>query len=126
MIDILIYIISFFVTVPILASFLVYIGSMIRERNKWKAIHTAVNWTTILYIIAVAIMLRLIFNGSFLGIILIFILVVLSVIIFSQWKGKRDVQLKEAVKLLWRLSFLVFFILYGCLALYGIIMYLTV
>ncbi|MCM3739143.1 DUF3397 domain-containing protein [Oceanobacillus luteolus] len=125
MIDIIIYLFSFFITIPILASFIVYIGSMIMERNKIKAIHKMVTWTTLFYIIAVTIMLALIFDKSFLGIVLIFLLSVLSIIIFIQWKTRRDVQLKKATKLLWRISFLLFFVLYGCLAIAGVIKYLV-
>ncbi len=126
MLDIIIYIISFFVTIPIIASLLVYIISMIVERNKLKAIHNMVAWTTCFYIIAVAIMLTLILDRSFVGVILIFFLVLLSLIVFIQWKTKRDIELKRAVKLLWRISFLLFFFLYGCFLIMGIIKQLAV
>ncbi|MCG5103585.1 DUF3397 domain-containing protein [Oceanobacillus alkalisoli] len=125
MLDIIVYVLSFFITIPLLASFLVYIISMIRERNKLKAFHSAVNWTTILYIIAVTIMLGIIFDRSFVGVVLIFLLISLSLIIFIQWRTGRDVQFKKAAKLLWRISFLLFFILYGCLMIAGIIKYLA-
>ena len=125
MLDFIAYILSFFITIPLLASFFVYIIRMIRERNKLKAFHAAVNWTTLLYIIAVTIMLEIIFDRSFIGIVLIFLLASLSLIIFIQWRTGRDVQMKKAVKLLWRISFLLFFILYGCLMVVGIIKYLT-
>lgn len=124
MIDAIIYIISFLITIPIIASFAVYIGSMLHRRNKRKAVHTMVNWTTLLYIVAVAIMLRLIFGRNFTGIILIFLLVMLSIIIFIQWKTKRDVQFMKAAKLLWRISFLLFFMLYLCLAVLGVVKYM--
>lgn len=121
MLDIITYIVSFFVTIPIIASLLVYIISMIVERNKLKAIHKMVAWTTCFYIIAVTIMLTLIFDRSFTGIILIFLLLLLSLIVFIQWKTKRDVEFKRAVKLLWRISFLLFFFLYGCFMIVGIL-----
>lgn len=121
MLDIIVHILSFFITIPIIASFLVYIGSMIHKRNKLKAIHRVVNWTTLFYIIAVTIMLAVIFERSFVGFVMIFLLILLSVIIFIQWKAKRDVQFVKAAKLLWRISFLLFFFLYGCLIVLGII-----
>lgn len=121
MLDIISYISSFFITIPIIASLLVYMISMIWERNKLKAVHKMVAWTTCFYIIAVSIMLTLIFGRSFTGIILIFLLTLLSLIIFIQWKTKRDVELRKAVRILWRISFLLFFFLYGCFMVVGII-----
>jgi hypothetical protein len=125
MLDFIIHILAFFITIPIVASFLVYIGSMIRERNKWKAIRRMVNWTTVFYIIATAIMLSLLFEREFIGVIIIFLLIGQSVIIFIQWKNERDIEFTKGFKLLWRISFLVFFFLYGCLMLVGILMRLT-
>jgi len=126
MLGLFIYILSFFITIPFLASILVYIASMIRERNKWRAIHRTVNWTTVFYIIAVTIMLTLIFDVNFIGIILIVLLIGLSFIIFIQWKRNQDIQFRKATKLLWRVSFLVFFILYCCLTVVGIATHLLV
>lgn len=124
MLEAVTHIISFFITVPMVASFIVYVISMIRLRNLWKAIHMMVDWTTLFYILAVMIMLLVLFERHFFGYILIFLLMALSVIIFNQWKKERDIQLKKAVKLLWRISFLLFFFLYGCLTVLGIIKYM--
>lgn len=124
MLEAVTHIISFFITVPMVASFIVYVISMIRLRNLWKAIHMMVDWTTLFYILAVMIMLFVLFERHFFGYILIFLLMALSVIIFNQWKKERDIQLKKAVKLLWRISFLLFFFLYGCLTVLGIIKYM--
>lgn len=124
MLEAVTHIISFFITVPMVASFIVYVISKVRLRNLWKAIHMMVDWTTLFYILAVMIMLFVLFERHFFGYILIFLLMALSVIIFNQWKKERDIQLKKAVKLLWRISFLLFFFLYGCLTVLGIIKYM--
>ena len=124
MLDIITYTISVLITAPLLASFIVYIISMLIERNKWKAIHRVVNWTTIFYIIAVLVMLELIFDRSFLSFTIIFFLVILTLIIFIQWKDKKDVQFIKAIKLLTRILFLLFFLLYGCFMIIGILGYL--
>lgn len=124
MLEVIIYILAFFITIPVLASMIIYIGSMIRERNKRKAVHRMVNWTTFFYIVAVTIMLSLIFETNFIGIILILFLFALSFIIFIQWKRKRDVHFVKAAKILWRASFLLFTLLYGCLMVVGIVTHL--
>lgn len=121
MLNFISYTVSIFITLPLFASMLVYIVSMIIERNKWKAIQKLVNWTTLFYIIAVTIMLTLIFGMDFTGIVLITLLAILTCIIFIQWRTNRDVEIRRAVKLLWRISFLLFFVLYGCLMLVGIL-----
>ena len=121
MLDFIVYTLSFFITIPFLASLLVYLVSMVLDRNKLKAIHRLVNWTTLLYIIAVTIMLSIIFSLSFIGIVLILLLAILTIIIFIQWKTKGDVEITRAVKLLWRISFLLFFMLYSSLLLIGIL-----
>lgn len=121
MLNFISYTVSIFITLPLFASMLVYIVSMIIERNKWKAIQKLVNWTTLFYIIAVTIMLTLIFGMGFTGIVLITLLAILTCIIFIQWKTRRDVEIRRAVRLLWRISFLLFFVLYGCLMLVGIL-----
>lgn len=121
MLNFISYTVSIFITLPLCASMLVYIVSMIIERNKWKAIQKLVNWTTLFYIIAVTIMLTLIFGMDFTGIVLITLLAILTCIIFIQWRTNRDVEIRRAVKLLWRISFLLFFVLYGCLMLVGIL-----
>ena len=126
MLEYLIYTLAFFITAPIVATIIVYFLSSLRHRNSMKALHKAVNWTTVFYILSVWLMLAMIFNRNFIGIILILLLVILAMIIFFQWKWKQDVQFRKALKLLWRISFLLFLILYICLALFGILKYILV
>lgn len=120
MLDVITYTIAFLITVPVLSSLIVYFISMKVEHNIWKSIHRVVSWTTIFYIIAVLIMLQLIFDRSFTGLIFIFLLSILTFIIIIQWKKHRDIQFRIAIKILWRISFLLFFLLYGCFMFIGI------
>lgn len=121
MIDFIIYFIAFFITVPILATWIVYKISFKLFGHKWKAIHFSVNWTTILYMIAVLILLSNIFDQQLIGVILVLLLSTLAVIIILQWRTRTEVVLPKALKTLWRLCFLIFLILYICLLLIGII-----
>ncbi|PAV29905.1 hypothetical protein CIL05_08480 [Virgibacillus profundi] len=121
MIDFIIYLIAFFITVPIFATWLLY--KIIRKfkHGKLRAFHQAVNWTTILYIIAVTILLTIIFEKQFIGITLVFLLSILTVIIIFQWKMNTEILFKKAIKVFWRFSFLIFFVIYICLLLIGVI-----
>ncbi|WP_373895927.1 DUF3397 domain-containing protein [Virgibacillus sp. CBA3643] len=121
MVDVIIYFIAFFITVPILATWIVYKISFKIYGHQWKAIHISVNWTTIFYIIAVLILVSNIFDQQFIGIMLILLLSMLAVIIILQWKMRTEVVFAKAFKTLWRLCFLIFSFLYICFVLIGII-----
>ncbi|MHA6251391.1 DUF3397 domain-containing protein [Oceanobacillus sp. CAU 1775] len=125
MLDIVSKLLAFFITAPLFSSIIVYFISMTIERNKWKAIHRVVNWTTIFYVIAVLMMLQMIFDRNFIGIAIIVLLTILTIIVVVQWKKDRDIQFLSAFKLLLRVSFLLFFVLYGCLMIIGIIIQLV-
>jgi len=114
------YIIAFIITVPVFATWLVYFIIAKWNRPKLKAFHQAVNWTTLLYIIAVSILIWLNFHINLTGIIIIFFLSALAIIIFMQWKMNEEVLLSKALKLLWRFFFLVFAFLYVCLLIFDI------
>lgn len=121
MVDFIIYFIAFFITIPIVATWIVYKISLKLFGHKWRAIHIAVNWTTILYMIAVLILLSNMFDQQFIGIMLVLLLSMLGGIIILQWRMSTEVVLSKALKTLWRLCFLIFLFLYICLLLIGII-----
>ncbi|WP_081498504.1 DUF3397 family protein [Oceanobacillus massiliensis] len=83
--------------------------------------HTAVNWTTVLYIAAVVLLLEIVAGRSFLGWLFVLFIGSLAVIIFYQWKNRTEIELRKAVKIIWRISFLVYLLLYVLLVLAGII-----
>lgn len=120
MLDFIIYFIGLIVTVPIIATWIVYLISVKMYRHKWKAVHNAVNWTTILYIIAVGTLVKEIFGISFFGIILVIIISIYTIIVIAQWKIYTEVIFSKAFKVFWRICFLLFSMLYICLILIGI------
>ncbi|MGP4106883.1 DUF3397 domain-containing protein [Virgibacillus sp. L01] len=118
--DIIIYFIGLIVTVPIIATWIVYLISMKIYRHKWKAVHNAVNWTTILYIIAVVALVNEIFGISFFGTILVILISIYTIIVVAHWKIYTEVIFTKAFKMFWRICFLLFLMLYICLVLIGI------
>lgn len=121
MVDYIVYFFAVFITVPLFATLIVYMISRKVYAGKWKAVHKAVNWTTIFYIIADAMLLSIIFDRQFAGIILVILLLILTLIIIIQWKMNTEVLFRKAFKTLWRITFLLFLFIYICLLVIGII-----
>ena len=121
MVDAIINFIAFMITIPIIATLLVYLLSKKMVRHKGKAFHLAVNLTTILYIFASIILLYIIFESYFIGIILVCFIGTLAIIITFQWRTTTEIIFIRAIKISWRICFLAFFIMYICLVVYGII-----
>src|SRR5690625_8037773 len=95
------YIIAFFITVPVIATWLMYFILVKWNWPKLKAFHQAVNWTTLLYIIAVLILFWLNFRINLMGVIIIFFLSALAVINFMQRKFNVECLLTSDFDLLW-------------------------
>lgn len=113
-----VYIFAGAITFPFIVTVALYFGAKSLQKNKWKAIHTAVGWSTIFYIVAVSIVLNILFQHSFIGWILLIFLLLLAVLLIYQRKIHTDIELLKAFKILWRASFLLFACLYivlGCI-----------
>ena len=121
MINFISMIIACLITFPFVPTLLIYKVSKKIVRHKLHALHLAINWTTILYILATIIMLNNIFEQQVIGIILGLILLFLAIIIIWQWKTKTEVLFSRAIKILWRLCFLIFLVAYMMIATYGIV-----
>ncbi|WP_047981360.1 DUF3397 domain-containing protein [Ornithinibacillus contaminans] len=121
MIDLFLFIMAFLITIPIFATVVVYYAWKYVTRNPLLAFHKAINWTTIFYVFAVTTLLSYLFGDGFFGYILLLILLLLTILIFMHWKRNTEVDYRRAFKLLWRLCFLLFFLGYVVLVLYGII-----
>ncbi|WP_042145022.1 DUF3397 domain-containing protein [Paucisalibacillus sp. EB02] len=121
MVDFFIILLAFFITAPILITILTYYSLKFMYQNPIKAFHKSINWTTIIYIIAVNTLLSYLFEGAYIGYIIVFMLCILTIIVILQWRNNLEINYQKALKLLWRISFLFFFVLYIILVLYGIL-----
>ncbi|WP_010530441.1 DUF3397 family protein [Lentibacillus jeotgali] len=120
--DLVAYFIGLIITLPVLATSIVYIIGRKVHQHHWKAIHTAVNWTTFLYIIAVITMFKTIFGRTFFGIILLILLTLFTAIVVIRWKMYTEVIFKKIFKVFWRICFLLFLLLYCLFILIGIVL----
>lgn len=121
MVNVIIYCIAFFITAPIIATLIMYRLATKRFTHQLKAIHFAANWTVILYMIADLVLIAIIFERQLVSSMFITLISLLAIIVIMQWKVKTEVDFVKAFKLLWRICFLVFLLLYIFLVLFGIV-----
>lgn len=105
---------------PIISIVIYYISKFI-FKHKRRSFHLMISLTTIFYVFATVIFIEDVFSIELYGIIPIVLLVMLSIILILQWKNRTEVILKNGLKVLWRLNFLIFIPLY-C----GFVIYLLV
>ncbi|RFA37620.1 hypothetical protein CAI16_00500 [Virgibacillus dokdonensis] len=117
----IIYIIAFFISLPFLATWIVYVCSYKLTEQKIKSFHLAVYVTTPLYLVAVTLMIDMVIGISLTGAIVILLLLLLVGVLIFQWRKGTEVLLGKAIRLVWRLMFLLFITLYGLLIVTGII-----
>lgn len=115
------YIIAFALTIPFIVTWLIYKCNRLLKKTRVYAFHKAVNWTTILYIFAVMMLCKVLFNHFFIGYIFGFHLIILTVVIIFQRINHTEVVFAKACKVVWRFSFLLFSFLNISLLLFGII-----
>lgn len=120
MINFVSYLTAFMVTFPIIFTVVIYIIGLKFYKHKRKALHIALDSTTIFYLIAVVLLFHMLFNHNIIGIVLIIFISLLIILIIYQWKKKTEVQAIKAIRLLWRLCFVIFFLFYILLVFLGI------
>jgi len=112
-----------FIIIPILCTIVIYQIRFQLVKNNWRAIHTTVQLSALFYIAAVASLLKVLFDSYYIGSILIILIVVLAIILIFQWKKHTEVVLLKGLKILARLSFLVFGLCYVLLLIYWLVDY---
>lgn len=121
MIELIAFVLGVLITLPVLATILIYFISYKFYEKRQHAVHLAVNLTTLFYILAVGTMLHIIFGKSYFGIIFILLIIILGISVIVQWKVKGEIIFKYAWKGFWRFSFLIFVLAYFGLSIYGLI-----
>ncbi|MFD1018071.1 DUF3397 domain-containing protein [Thalassobacillus hwangdonensis] len=122
MIDGFMYLYAALVTLPIPFMLLVYFVTRKIYRHKWKAIHKTVNVMTILFILSVDLLCTVLFGTSYIGWILLFLLITFGAALIIQFNKTEDVHVLRAFKRFWRFNFLLFLTVYIGLSVYGLTM----
>lgn len=112
---------TLFVMVPIIAFIFIFIGSKIITKHSRKSFHISVDASTILFIFSVHFLILTIWGKSLFLLIILFILMMLFLFTFIYWKMHQEIHIRKIFKGVWRLQFLIFFLLYFILILFGMV-----
>ncbi|QFT88768.1 hypothetical protein FIU87_08935 [Bacillus sp. THAF10] len=110
-----------FVTIPIIALFLFYTLAKFITKNNKKAFHLAIDGTTFFFILAVHFLLVIIWNQTMLWVVMIILLFSAFLVVLANYIVKQEIELKRVIKGFWRLNFLMFFVVYSLLSVFGIL-----
>ncbi|NUK29016.1 DUF3397 domain-containing protein [Parageobacillus sp. VR-IP] len=119
--ELLAWLLATFVTMPLLAFFLVYFFARKLWKRKRKSFYAAVNVSTLFFIVAVHFLLMILSGKSYLWYIVLFLLLMHMLIAIGYWRKKEDFHFAVIFRLFWRASFLLFFMLYAGLLVYGMV-----
>lgn len=106
------------IIIPVFSTILLYQLHKKIKKSSWKALHFSAQVSSLFYIAAVTSLLYVLFEISVIGKLLILFLIILSIMLILQWKKDTEVSLLKALKILLRISFLSFGLLYVLLIVY--------
>jgi hypothetical protein len=114
-------IITIFLTVPLLGFFIIFIINKLITKNSRKSFHKALDYSTILFIMAVHFLVVTIWGKSLFWLILLVLIMIAMVFVLIHWKIRGEIILPKVFKGFWRFNFLIFFVAYISLTLFGIL-----
>ena len=114
--------ISFLVVFPIFTLFIVFVISKWITKKHRFSIPLALDISTIFFILSVHFLIQSIWNTSLFVFIIIFILLIGMIFVIIHWKIKEEINYKKICKGMWRITFLLFFLLYVFLVVYGLVL----
>lgn len=118
--NVLAWVLATMVTMPIIVFYLIYLITVKTTKDKKISLKLAVDLSGIFFIVAVYTIAFEIWSLSLFWLILIIILSVAIIFTFIHWKISEDIHLTKLLKGIWRFNFLLFFITYLLLSVYGL------
>lgn len=109
------------ITIPLLGYLIVFFISKYLLKNNRKAFHMAIDWSTAFLIFAVHHLIIVIWEHSYLWLLAILMIFLASGFVLVHWKVKQEILIKPILKGFWRMNFLLFFIAYFFLLVFGIV-----
>jgi hypothetical protein len=114
-------ILTIFFTLPFLGFLLAFFVIKLATKNTRKSVQKALDYSTILFIISVHFLIVTIWGKSLFWLIILVMIFIAMVFVFVHWKVKEEIILKKVMKGFWRFTFILFFLTYITLTLYGLI-----
>ncbi|MDY0396294.1 DUF3397 family protein [Virgibacillus halophilus] len=105
MIDLLVHLFAFLVTIPLLATLLVFVVLKWKYTSSGTAFRKSAQWTAIFYVIAVDLILSDLFQFHVLFFIILFFILIAGLILVGQYKVKGRLLYGRAVDIAWRMFF---------------------
>ncbi|MCR6107179.1 DUF3397 domain-containing protein [Salipaludibacillus agaradhaerens] len=109
------------ITAPLLGLYIFYLIIMKVSQNKQRSFKIAVDATVLLFIASVYFMVYEIWGVRTGWLIVMFFLLTAIVFTFVHWKNYEEIDIKRVFKGVWRFQFVVFFLLYFIVIMYGLI-----
>ena len=113
-------IIAIYIAVPILVYITVFLILKKSTKDHKKSVQWSIDISTFFFITSVHFLITVLWGEAQLFFIFLFMLVVACVFVSIFWKIKGDINFKKMMKGYWRLNFLLFFVIYLILMVYGV------
>ena len=115
------FVLTVFFAIPILGTIVFFTVIKLFLKTTKKALHMALDYTTILYIISVHFLIMTLWEKSLFWLIILVMLVIAMVFVFVHWKIKEEIIVKRVWKGFWRFNFILFSFTYFVLTFYGLV-----
>ncbi|MDZ5470690.1 DUF3397 domain-containing protein [Bacillus sp. 31A1R] len=113
-------IIATFITLPILGYLIVFIISKQITKHHRRSVKIALDASTILFILSVHFLIIVIWQKSFLWMILLGLISVAIIVVVLNWKLKEEIDFTRVFRGFWRFTFMIFFSIYIVLICIGL------
>ncbi|WP_312886137.1 DUF3397 domain-containing protein [Bacillus sp. NTK034] len=113
------------VTIPLLGYLAVFIISKQITKKHKRSVHIALDVSTLLLIMAVHYLIIVIWDKSYLWMIVLSLLITAVTFIIMHWRIKQEINLRVLFKGFWRFNFLLFFTAYIVLIFIGLVQRVT-
>ncbi|MDM5226327.1 DUF3397 domain-containing protein [Cytobacillus sp. NJ13] len=113
------------VTIPLLGYLAVFIISKQITKKHKRSVHIALDVSTLLFILAVHYLIIVIWDKSYLWMIVLSLLITAVTFIIMHWRIKQEINLRILFKGFWRFNFLLYFTAYIVLMLIGLVQRVT-
>ncbi len=109
------------VTLPLVGYLLIFILNKQLTKNHKRSVQRAIDFSTLLLIIANHFLIVVIWGESFLWLIFLILIVLALIFVLYHWKVRQEIEYSRVFKGYWRMNFLLFFFSYVVLLIVGIV-----
>ena len=120
-IEIVATIIAILATVPVITFLVLFFIFKARTKKTTRSIQLAADFSALFFIISVSTLFYILFENHFIPWIVVSYLIVLLIVLFYQYVKNEEIIINRALRIVWRIGFIMMFMLYVLLFLITII-----